>query len=65
MLLKVAVLTLSLLFLELIARPGDEKSILPKQLIDVDGKTVDLAKLANEKKLFIVTLKSNVVLCLF
>ena len=69
MLLKVlflsAVSTVSLLFTELFAKSGDEKSILPKQLIDVDGKTVDLAKLANEKKLFIVTLKSNVVLCLF
>ena len=59
MLLKVAVLTLSLLFLELIARPGDEKSILPKQLTDIEGKTIDIAKLANDKKLFFVTLKAT------
>ncbi|MCH8982041.1 hypothetical protein IH922_08490 [candidate division KSB1 bacterium] len=69
MLLKVlflcAVLTVNLFSTELFAKPGDEKPILPKQLTDVDGKTVDLAKLANKKKLFIVTLKSNVVLCLF
>ncbi|MCH6559770.1 hypothetical protein IH799_05370 [candidate division KSB1 bacterium] len=60
-----SVLTVNLFSTELFAKPDDEKPIWPKQLIDVDGKTVDPAKLANEKKLFIVTLKSNVVLCLF
>ena len=63
MLLKVlflsAVLTVSLLFAELFTKSGDEKSILPKQLIDVEGKTVDIAKLASEKKLFVVTLKAT------
>ena len=53
-----AVLTVNLFSTELFAKPGAEKPILPKQLIDVDGKTVDLAKLASEKKLFIVTLKA-------
>lgn len=63
MLIKVlflcAVLTANLFATELFAKPGDKKPILPKQLIDVDGKTVDIAKLANEKKLFIVTLKAT------
>jgi len=63
MLLKVfflsAVLTVGLLFTELFAKSGDEKTILPKQLIDVYGKTVDIAKLAREKKLFVVTLKAT------
>ncbi len=63
MLLKVlflcAVLTGNLFSTELFAKSGDEKAILPKQLIDVYGKTVDIAKLANEKKLFVVTLKAT------
>jgi len=42
------VLTVNLFFTELFAKSGDEKLILPKQLI-----------LANEKKLFIVTLKET------
>lgn len=44
---------------ELFAKPDDEKPIWPKQLIDVDGKTVDLAKLANGKKLFYSNLKKQ------
>ncbi len=36
----------------------NEKSVLPEKLTDVYGKTVDIAKLASEKKLFIVTLKA-------
>ncbi len=54
-----AVLTVNLFFTELFAKPGDEKPVFPKQLIDVEGKTVDIAKLAIEKKLFIVTLKAT------
>ena len=46
---SLSVLTVNLFSAELFAKPGDEKPILPKQLIDVDGKTVDLAKLANKK----------------
>ncbi len=54
-----AVLTVNLFSTELFAKSGDEKAILPKQLIDVYGKTVDIAKLASEKKLFVVTLKAT------
>ena len=53
------VLTFNLFSTELFAKPGDDKLILPKKLIDVEGKTVDIAKLASEKKLFIVTLKAT------
>jgi peroxiredoxin len=46
-------------FYNALARPGNEKIVLPKQLIDIDGRKIDLEKLAGKKKLFFVTLKAT------
>lgn len=42
-----------------LARAGNEKIILPKILSDIDGKSIDIERLAQKKKLFFVTLKAT------